>query len=93
MKQFKHLVSLVMVLSLALVFIGCSKPPEAEQQAAKTAMGAAVAAGADIYAAADLDAAKKLWTARKPGEGQEVQRRPKKVTSPPRPPSRRPPPV
>ncbi len=33
------------------------------QQAAKTAMDAAVAAGADKYAAADMDAAKKVWEA------------------------------
>jgi hypothetical protein len=61
MKHFKYSVSLLMVLALALVFIGCAKPPEAEQKAAKTAMDAAVAAGADKYAAADLDAAKKVW--------------------------------
>ena len=59
MKHFKYSVSLMMVLALVLVFIGCAKPPEAEQKAAKTAMDAAVTAGADKYAAADLDAAKK----------------------------------
>jgi hypothetical protein len=63
MKRFKFAVSVMMVLALALVFIGCAKPPEAEQQAAKAALDAAVAAGADKYAAADLDAAKKLWEA------------------------------
>ncbi len=63
MKHFKFSVSFMMVLALVLVFIGCSKPPEAEQKAAKTAMDAAVSAGADKYAAADLDAAKKLWEA------------------------------
>ena len=61
MKHFKFSVSLVMVLALALVFIGCSKPPEAEQKAAQAAMDAAVSAGADKYAVADLDAAKKVW--------------------------------
>ena len=61
MKHFKYSVSLMMVLALALVFIGCAKPPEAEQKAAKAAMDAAVTAGADKYAAADLDAAKKTW--------------------------------
>lgn len=61
MKHFKYSVSLMMVLTLALVFIGCAKPPEAEQKAAKAAMDAAVTAGADKYAAADLDAAKKVW--------------------------------
>ena len=63
MKSFKYSVSLMMVLALALVFIGCSKPPEAEQNAAKAAMDAAMSAGADKYAAADLDAAKKVWEA------------------------------
>ena len=61
MKHFKYSVSLVIVLALALVFIGCAKPPEEEQKAAKAAMDAAVTAGADKYAAADLDAAKKTW--------------------------------
>jgi len=63
MKHFKYSVSLMMVLALVLVFIGCAKPPEAEQKAAKTAMDAAVSAGADKYAAADLNAAKKVWEA------------------------------
>lgn len=60
MKHFKFSVSFMMVLAFLLVFIGCSKPPEAEQKAAQAAMDAAVSAGADKYAAADLDAAKKL---------------------------------
>ncbi|MBA4421833.1 MAG: hypothetical protein C0390_01885 [Syntrophus sp. (in: bacteria)] len=63
MKHFKYSVSVIMVLALALVFIGCAKPPEAEQKAAQAAMAAAVAAGADKYAVADLQAAKKLWEA------------------------------
>ncbi len=64
MKQFRYSVSvIIMVLALALVFIGCAKPPEAEQSAAKAAMDAAVAAGADKYAVADLQAAKKLMEA------------------------------
>lgn len=63
MKHFKYSVSLMMVLALVLVFIGCAKPPEAEQKAAKAAMDAAVTAGADKYAAADLDAAKKAMDA------------------------------
>ena len=61
MKHFKYSVSVMMVLALALVFIGCAKPPEAEQKAAKTAMDDAVSAGADKYAVAELEAAKKLW--------------------------------
>jgi len=63
MKRFKFSVSFMMVLALVLVFIGCSKPPEAEPKAAQAAMDAAVSAGADKYAAADLDAAKKVWEA------------------------------
>ncbi len=39
----------------------CSSPPEAEREAAKKAMDAALAAGADKYAQADFDAAKKTW--------------------------------
>jgi hypothetical protein len=61
MRHFKYSVSVMMVLALALVFIGCAKPPEAEQKAAQAAMDAAVTAGADKYAVADLQAAKKLW--------------------------------
>lgn len=63
MKRFRLSVSLMMVLALFLVFIGCSKPPEAEQKAAKTAMDTAVTAGAAKYAAADLDAANQIWGA------------------------------
>ncbi|MCX5847362.1 MAG: hypothetical protein NTW12_13550 [Deltaproteobacteria bacterium] len=61
MKHFKYAVSFMMVLALALVFIGCAKPPDAEKSAAKAAMDAAVAAGADKYAATDFSAAKNLW--------------------------------
>lgn len=63
MKRFKYSVSLMLVLTLSLVFIGCASAPEAEQKAAKAAMDAAVTAGADKYAVADLQAAKKLWEA------------------------------
>ena len=51
------------VLALFLVLGGCAQPPEAERQAAKGALDAAVSGGADKYAAADLDAAKKVWGA------------------------------
>jgi hypothetical protein len=51
------------VLALLLVLGGCAQPPEAERQAAKGALDAAVSGGADKYAAADLDAAKKVWGA------------------------------
>lgn len=49
------------VLALLLLLAGCAQPPEAEKQAAKGAMDAAVSGGADKYAVADLDAAKKIW--------------------------------
>ncbi|MGA2333606.1 MAG: hypothetical protein ABSG75_17840 [Syntrophales bacterium] len=61
MTHFKHSVSLMIILALTLVFIGCAKPPEAEKSAAMAAMAAAVAAGADKYAATDFNAAKNLW--------------------------------
>ena len=61
MKHFNHPVSLMIVLVLALLYVGCAKPPEAEKSAAKAAMDAAVSAGAEKYAAADFEAAKKLW--------------------------------
>ena len=61
MKRFTYSVACLLVLALVMVFIGCAKPPEAEQKAAKSAMDAAVSAGADKYAAADLDAAKKSY--------------------------------
>jgi len=63
MKYFKYSVSLMVILILSLVFIGCAKPPDAEKSAANAAMTAAGAAGADKYAAADLGAAKKIWDA------------------------------
>lgn len=63
MKCFKYSVSLIVILALALMFIGCTKPPDAEKSAAKGAMDAAVTAGADKYAAPALDAAKKTWDA------------------------------
>jgi hypothetical protein len=61
MKHVRLSVSLLIVLGLTLVFMGCAKPPEAEKQAAKGAMDYAISAGADKYAATDLDAAKKVW--------------------------------
>ena len=61
MKNYKYPVSLMIIIALALVFIGCAKPPEAEKSAAKAAMDTAVSAGADQYAAADFESAKKLW--------------------------------
>jgi hypothetical protein len=61
MKQLRLSVPLCIVLALTLAFMGCAKPPEAEKQAAKSAMDAAISAGADKYAADKLDTAKKIW--------------------------------
>jgi len=61
MKHVRLSVSLLVVLGLTLVFMGCAKPPEAEKQAAKAAMDAAISAGADKYATDSLDAARKIW--------------------------------
>jgi ABC-type transporter Mla subunit MlaD len=58
MKQVRWL---AVVLSLVFLFVGCSKPPEAEQKAAQSAMDAAMSAGADKYAAADFGTAKQKW--------------------------------
>jgi hypothetical protein len=61
MKNGKLSGLIFVVLALLLVLAGCAKPPEAEKQAAKGAMDAAISGGADKYAAADLDAAQKVW--------------------------------
>jgi hypothetical protein len=63
MKSGRRFGVVSMVLAWLWVLAGCASPPEAEKQAAKAAMEAAVAAGADKYAVADLDAAKKVWEA------------------------------
>ncbi len=60
MKNAK-LLAVVMILALAVTFSGCSRIPEAEKSAAKTAMDAAVAAEAPRYARADFEAATQLW--------------------------------
>ncbi len=61
MAHFKQSLSLMIILALTLIFVGCTKPPEAERSAAKAAMDAALASGADKYATSILDAAKKIW--------------------------------
>ena len=61
MMHFRHSVSLMIILALTLVFIGCEKPPESDKSAAKAAMDTAVSSGADKYDAADLEAAGKIW--------------------------------
>jgi len=61
MERVRLSVSVLVVLAVVMAFVGCSKPPEAEQKAAKAAMDVAISAGADKYAAADFEAAQKTW--------------------------------
>jgi hypothetical protein len=63
MRMIKLLVFVLVVFALGMVLAGCPKPPEAEREAAKKAMDAAITGGADKYAPTDLEAAKKLWNA------------------------------
>jgi hypothetical protein len=51
----------LVVFAVGMVWVSCSKPPEAEKEAARKAMDAAFAAGADKYAPAELEAANKVW--------------------------------
>ena len=61
MKHVRLSVLVLVVLALVMVLGSCAKPPEAEKQAAKSAMDAAISAGADKYATDSLDAARKIW--------------------------------
>lgn len=61
MKHLKHAAMLTILLSLALVFAGCAKPPDEEKSATQAAYDAAVAAGAEHYAAAEFGEAKGIW--------------------------------
>jgi len=61
MKNIRLSISVLVVLALVIVLGSCAKPPEAEKQAAQSAMDAAISAGADKYASESLDAAKKIW--------------------------------
>ena len=61
MRMIKLSLFVLVVFGLGIVLAGCSKPPEAEKEAAKKAMDAAISVGADQYASADLEAAKKIW--------------------------------
>jgi hypothetical protein len=61
MKHLRYSVLCMFVMVLALVFIGCAKPPDAEKSAAQSALKAATAAGAEKYAAAPMEAGKILW--------------------------------
>jgi len=63
MKHFKHTVPFLFVLMLALIFIGCAKPPDAEKSAAQTALNAAKTAGADKYAPVEMEAGTMLLKA------------------------------
>jgi predicted S18 family serine protease len=61
MKHVRLSISVLVVLALVMVLGSCAKPPEAEKQAAKSAMDSAISAGVDKYASDSLDAAKKIW--------------------------------
>ena len=61
MRMFKLSLFVLAAFVLGMVLWGCSKPPEAEKEAAKKAMDAAISAGADQYASGDLKAAKEMW--------------------------------
>jgi ribosomal protein L32E len=61
MRMFKLSLFVLVAFALGMVLSGCSKPPEAEKEAARKAMDAAISAGADQYASADLKAAKEVW--------------------------------
>ena len=61
MRTIKFSLFVFVAFVLGMVLAGCSKPPEAEKEAAKKAMDAAISVGADKYASADLEAARKVW--------------------------------
>lgn len=61
MRRTKLSLFVLVAFVLGIVFSGCSKPPEAEKEAAKKAMDAAISDGAGQYASPDLEAARKVW--------------------------------
>ena len=61
MRMTKLSLFVLVAFVLGIVLSGCSKPPEAEKEAAKKAMDAAISVGADKYASADLETARKVW--------------------------------
>ena len=61
MRMTRLSVFVLVVFALGMLLTSCSKPPEAEKEAARKAMDAAMSAGADQYASADLEAANKVW--------------------------------
>jgi len=63
MRMIKLSAFALVVFAVGMVWVSCSKPPEAEKEAARKAMDAAFSAGADKYAPAELEAANKVWDA------------------------------
>lgn len=61
MKNLRFSVVSLFIFMLALIFIGCAKPPDAEKSAAQSALNAATTAGAEKYAAVPMEAGKMLW--------------------------------
>ena len=61
MRMTRLSVFVLVSFALGMLLTSCSKPPEAEKEAARKAMDAAMSAGADQYAPADLEAANKVW--------------------------------
>jgi hypothetical protein len=61
MRVFKLSLFVLAAFVLGMVLSSCSKPPEAEKEAARKAMDAAISVGADKYASADLKPAKEVW--------------------------------
>ena len=61
MRMIKLSLFVLVAFVMGMVLAGCSKPPEAEKEAAKKAMDAAISVGADKYASADLETARKVW--------------------------------
>jgi len=61
MKKVRFSLCVFVILTMAMSWAGCSKPPEAEKEAAKKIMDAAFSVGAEKYAPAETEAAKKTW--------------------------------
>jgi hypothetical protein len=61
MRMTRLSVFVLVSFALGMLLTSCSKPPEAEKEAARKAMDAALSAGADQFAPADLEAANKVW--------------------------------
>jgi hypothetical protein len=61
MRRIKLSVFALVVFAAGMVWVSCSKPPEAEKEAARKAMDVAFSAGAEKYAPTELEAANKVW--------------------------------